>query len=217
MPSANTSTNSNKMPRKSKTTEPVVAAEPVDAAPAEPAPKKAKRAREPVAPAPEPETASETPAPSAALTIDEIVLRLKEVQKSVSEAIKDVQRLAKAHAKEVKAAAASQKRARRQRDPNAPPPKPSGITMKQTVSPELLKFFGKAEGTQLSRTDVSSLVYEYVQAKGLVNAEKKNQWNPDAPLRKLLRLADGEHLTMALTQKRIGVHFPEPAKAKKTA
>lgn len=212
------------MPRKTKTTaaEPVAttAAEPVAA---EPTVKKVKRTREPAAPAAEAPAAPavETPAAEAPaapeVTIEVLVAHLKELQKAVGDAIKDVQRVGKAHAKAVKAASASQKRQRKQRDPNAPPPKPSGITMPLAVSAEILKFFGKPEGSLLSRTEVSGLIFEYVKANGLVDADKKSEWHPDAPLRKLLRLKEGDVLTMARTQKAISVHFPPPKTPKKAA
>lgn len=201
--------NNTKMPRKNTKTETPVAAAP---AAAEPVARKAKRTRTEAPPAVEPvAAATEAASPAVELTLDEHIGKLKTLYKAVGEAIKDAYRVMKSHHKQLKQASASQKRARRQRDPNAPPPKPSGITKKQAVSAELLAFFNKPAGTQLSRTDVSSLIFEYVRSKNLVSADKKSNWIPDAPLQKLLRLTPDDVLTMARIQKVIGVHFPAKA------
>jgi chromatin remodeling complex protein RSC6 len=193
----------------------IVAAVPV--AEPVPAPRKAKRSRTEAAAAVEIATVSTVPATEPAatveLTVDEHIARLKTLYKAVGEAVKDAYKVMKAHNKQLKLAAQAQKRNRRQRAEGAPPAKPSGITKKQAVSAELLKFFDKPEGTLLSRTDVSSLIFQYVSEKKLISEAKKSEWNPDAALQKLLRLNAGDVLSMAKVQKVIGVHFPASAKA----
>lgn len=84
------------------------------------------------------------------------------------------------------------KRAGRRRRTRAPaldeagnplPKKPSVFTKPQKVTDDLCVFLGKAKATEMSRSDVTRGVMDYVKKHGL-NAKQKI--NPDAALRKLL-------------------------------
>jgi upstream activation factor subunit UAF30 len=82
------------------------------------------------------------------------------------------------------------------------------------VTDELCKFLGKANGTLMSRSEVTKAVNNYVKEKGLKN---KHDIKPDAALKKLLAIGDGEPLTYFNLQRYLNRHYIKATPAVATA
>lgn len=98
-------------------------------------------------------------------------------------------------------------------DENAPKKAPSGIVKPTNISDEMCGFMGKAPGTQLARTEVTKYITGYIKQHNLQDSVSKRNINPDAKLKSLLAIPDGEILTYFNLQKYMKVHFPKPATA----
>jgi hypothetical protein len=85
--------------------------------------------------------------------------------------------------------------------------RPSGFVAPTLLSDELATFLGKPVGTMMARTDVSKLMNKYITDNSLQDKQNGRVINPDAKLRKLLRLPNGEELTYFNLQKYMKHHF----------
>ena len=79
------------------------------------------------------------------------------------------------------------------------------FTMPRRLSPELCAFFGLPNGTMLSKSEVTTKVYDYAAARRLV-VHNGAVIKADAALRKLLALPDDE-LKMLNLQRFVKPHF----------
>ena len=95
-------------------------------------------------------------------------------------------------------------------DENAPKKAPSGIVKPTDISPEMCSFMGKPPGTKLARTEVTKFITGYIKQQNLQDSVHKRNINPDAKLKSLLTIPDGEVLTYFNLQKYMKVHFPKP-------
>jgi chromatin remodeling complex protein RSC6 len=189
-----------------KTDAPAVAA-PAAAAPA--AEKASKKSKPAVAPA----AAPAVPAPVATASVvaatepaaevrtveQEIASLIASHQKIRDEAvsnIKTLQRLQKRVAKEVKEASRRRRRSKREGEDGAPKEKrPTIFTTPVTLKDELCSFLGKSKGTQMTPADVTRAFSAYVDSHKLKDAEKGHTIHPDAAMRKVLGVKEGELLT----------------------
>lgn len=205
---------SSKMARNSKTATPAVTSTPASA-PAPETKKVSKKAAEaPAAAAPAP--VAEAPvvdASGSSVTFESVIATLEGLRREVSAALTQVRELQKVSRRELRTAAASSKKSRRQRDPNAPPRKPSGITMPVEVSAELKKFLHLGASELISRTSAAGKLTAYAREHKLFDEKNGRLIKPNAALKTLLRLGESDELTIPSLQKYIGVHFPP----KKTA
>ena len=166
------------------------------------------KAAEVAAPVAAPEASPVSPAADAAPTTtvsDDIRASLEAVTRLRDEAQKmivNLRKLDKRVAKEIKEAR-KRRRNKREVDPTKPK-KPNVFQEPQNVSEALCKFFGKPVGTQMSRAEVTSGVSAYVKKAGLQN---KHEINPDANLKGLLSIPDGEKLTYFNIQKYLNKHY----------
>ena len=96
-------------------------------------------------------------------------------------------------------------RAKRVVDPNKPP---SGFAKPGPVSEELRKFLGLDKGELVARTVVTSKINEYAKEHKLQLEADKRKINPDATLKKLLRLGVNDELTFFNLQKYMKIHYP---------
>jgi chromatin remodeling complex protein RSC6 len=185
-----------------KTAAPKTAApkkEEVAAPVAAPAPATSARSKASAAASPAPVVAAPVVAPvvaaSPAAAAEEEVNLVAEYSAFITK-VKDLRTLAaalEADAKKLeKRLGRELKRAGRRRRTRAPaldeagnplPKKPSVFTKPQKVTDDLCVFLGKPKATEMSRSDVTRGVMDYVKKHGL-NAKQKI--NPDAALRKLL-------------------------------
>ena len=69
--------------------------------------------------------------------------------------------------------------------------KVSGFEKPTAISDELAKFVSEPVGSMLARTAVSKKIHEYVKENNLQNPENRRIINPDAKLKKLLKIGAG--------------------------
>jgi chromatin remodeling complex protein RSC6 len=206
--------------KKTETAQPgsLAAAAPVAAAtPAAPAAEKKPRATKakaaveaapaaaPAAPVASPVSAAAADAAPATTVNDDIRSALEAVTRLRDEASKMIaglRKLDKRVSKEIKEAR-KRKRTKREVDPTKPK-RPNVFQEPQNISADLCKFFGKTNGSQMSRAEVTSGVSTYVKKHGLQN---KHEIKPDAALKALLGVSDADTLTYFNIQKYLNKHY----------
>ena len=219
------STSASGAKRVSKKTEaaPAVAAPVAAVAPvAEKATKKAKPAVAPAAPVAAAPVVSAVATEAAAVEVrtveQEIASLIASHQKIRDEAvsnIKTLQRLQKRVAKEVKEAGRRRRRSKREGEDGAPKEKrPTIFTTPVTLKDELCSFLGKSKGTQMTPADVTRAFSAYVDSHKLKDAEKGHTIHPDAAMRKVLGVKEGETLTYRNIQSYLYKLYVLPEKKK---
>ena len=221
MSSSNTSapstmnTTTKKVTKKAAAPE-VAAPAPVAAAPA-PATKTTKAKTVAASPAPAAPVAVAVPTPAAdaasatsadASLADEVkTLRdqLTSVRDAASAALAALKRVEKRASADVKEAKKSKRKPRVDENGER---KPSNFEIPVAISDELSSFLGGPKNNKMARKDVTTSLNKYINAHNLRN---KHTITPDAPLRKLLKLADGESTDIFKLQKLLKPHYPKPA------
>jgi len=94
---------------------------------------------------------------------------------------------------------------------------PSGFAKPALISDELCNFLGKPSGTEMARTEVTQHITSYIKEHNLQNAQNKREIAPDAKLKTLLNINEGEVLTFFNLQKYMKVHFPKTGAAATTS
>ena len=84
---------------------------------------------------------------------------------------------------------------------------PSGFAKPSPLSEELITFFELPVGTELARTQVTSLVTKYIKEHNLQQESDRRIILPDEPLKKLLRIKEGDKLSYFTLQSYLRVHF----------
>jgi chromatin remodeling complex protein RSC6 len=204
--------------RVSKKTEAPAATTPAVAAPvAEKPAKKTKPAVAPAAPVAAAPVAEAAPVETKTVE-QEIASLIASHQKIRDEAvanIKTLQRLQKRVAKEVKEASKRRRRAKREGEDGAPKEKrPTIFTTPVTLKDELCGFLGKSKGTQMTPADVTRAFSAYVDSHKLKDAEKGHTIHPDAAMRKVLGVKEGETLTYRNIQSYLYKLYVLPEKKK---
>ena len=168
----------------------------------------------PVAAAATPAVAGEAAAPEEVRLEAEaksITARLLAVRETVSELISEAKRLEKKAAKVQKLA---DKRRRRKAPVEGEEGKPARVSIFQIptdISPALCAFMGRPAGSQESRSNVTKFITTYVKEKNLKN---KHDIKPDASLKALLAIGEGEPLTYFNLQRYLNRHYvKEPVAA----
>jgi upstream activation factor subunit UAF30 len=210
-----------------KVAAPVAAAAPAVAAPEAAAAPKAKAAKKAAAPAAAatvvvastPVEAAAVAAPALpATTLDEdlkaVTGNLNTLRETVSAMLTQVKKLEKRVHREIKDARKRKRRSKVEEGVDAPPRKPSIFEIPTKVTDELCKFLGKSNGTLMSRSEVTKAVNNYVKEKGLKN---KHDIKPDAALKKLLAIGEGEPLTYFNLQRYLNRHYVKAEKPAATA
>jgi chromatin remodeling complex protein RSC6 len=206
--------------RVSKKTEAPVATTPTAPAPAPVAEKATKKTKPAVAPeAPVTATPVADVAPVETKTVEqEITSMIASHQKIRDEAvanIKTLQRLQKRVAKEVKEASKRRRRAKREGEDGTPKEKrPTIFTTPVTLKDELCGFLGKSKGSQMTPADVTRAFSAYVDSHKLKDAEKGHTIHPDAAMRKVLGVKEGETLTYRNIQSYLYKLYVLPEKKK---
>ena len=203
---------------------PVVEAPPAVAAatpatPAKRAPAKRAPKAEPVEAKPAPVVVSSTPveaatvAPVVAVTSLDDDLRavstnLTSLRETTSTLLTQIKRLEKRVHREMKEA--RRRRRRVKTDENGVEVKraPSIFERPTQVTSELLTFLNRPAGTLMSRSEVTKAVNDYVKSHDLKN---KHDIKPDAPLRVLLAIGEGEPLTYFNLQRYLNRHYIKAA------
>ncbi len=84
---------------------------------------------------------------------------------------------------------------------------PSGFVKPAAISKELAKFLGVDEGTKMARTDVTKMITSYVKEHSLQATDNGRKIVPDAKLKALLNVTDGDEVTYFNLQKFMKHHF----------
>jgi chromatin remodeling complex protein RSC6 len=84
---------------------------------------------------------------------------------------------------------------------------PCGFMRPHKISDELAMFLGKPVGTEMSRTNVSSLINRYIQANNLQDPQNGRKINPDVKLRALLKSGENDEVTYFNLYKYMKHHF----------
>lgn len=228
---SNTSTGNNTMnksapvakrvSKKSESPAPAVASpSPAEvAAPAEKVVKKSKPAvaTEPVAAAPVASELAVAAAPAEVRSVEQEIAALVAVHQKLRDeavsAIKTLQRLQKRVAKEVKEAGRRRKRSRREGEDGVLKEKrPTIFTTPVTLKDELCAFLGKTKGSQMTPAEVTKAFSSYVDSHKLKDAEAGHTIHPDAAMRKVLGVKEGENLTYRNIQSFLYKLYVLPAK-----
>jgi len=201
----------------------VVEAAPV--APAAPVEKKKVAAKAVAAPVEAAPVASSVPAAAEAVeakTVDqEIAELIKTFQSARDEsvkAIKALQRLQKTVAKTVKEAGRRRRRVKAADENGAPKEKrPTIFTTPVTLKDELCVFLGKSKGTQMTPADVTRAFSAYVESHKLKDAEKGHTIHPDAAMRKVLGIKEGDVVSYRNVQSFLYKLYVLPEKKKSSS
>ena len=163
---------------------------------------------------------AETVTPVETKTVEqEIASLIVSQQKIRDEAvanIKTLQRLQKRVAKEVKEAGRRRRRSKKDDDGVPREKRPTIFTTPVTLKDELCTFLGKTKGSQMTPADVTRAFSAYVDSHKLKDVEKGHTIHPDANMRKVLGVKEGETLTYRNIQSYLYKLYVLPEK-KKTA
>jgi len=178
------------------------------------APKKTKKAAAKVeaapvvaAPAPEPEqVATESTESTIFDKLAEYGAKLQQVSNLQSTLRSDYKTLEKIVVRTIKAAEKSSSKRKKSASGNRAP---SGFTKPAPISDELAKFLGKSSGIEMSRTDVSREINDYIKSNNLKDQQNGRIIHPDSKLTVLLNVKDGEQLSYFNLQKYMKHHFPK--------
>jgi len=141
----------------------------------------------------------------------EINTQLKQASLLIKELMTHVTRLEKRVVRDRRIMNKKMKgRAKRNVDPNKPP---SGFAKPGLISEELRKFLGLPKGELIARTEVTKKITAYCKEHDLQKEEDKRTILADAPLRKLLKMNEGDELTFFNLQKYMKIHYPKKEKA----
>jgi chromatin remodeling complex protein RSC6 len=173
----------------------------------------------PVAAAPVASTVAEAAAPAETKSVDQeisaLISTFQAQRDQAVSAIKTLQRLQKRVAKEVKEAGRRRRRAKKEDENGVPKEKrPTIFTTPVTLKDELCSFLGKAKGSQMTPADVTRAFSAYVDTNKLKDAEKGHTIHPDAAMRKVLNVKDGEVLTYRNVQSYLYKLYVLPEKKK---
>jgi upstream activation factor subunit UAF30 len=179
---------------------------PAAAAPVKAAKKAATKVPAPVAAAPAPVVVASTPVETAAAAAPAVpTTTLEDDLKAVTAALNTLKETASSLLGQVKKLDKRVRRAPKVEEGGEVKPRQPSIFERPTqVTDELCKFLGRPAGTQMSRSEVTKAVNSYVTEKGLKN---KHDIKPDAALKKLLAIGDGETLTYFNLQKYLNRHY----------
>ncbi len=201
--STSTKTSSARKTTKKETVATPAVATPV-AAPAAPAPAPvAAPVAAPVvaAPAAAPVAVAEAAAPVEEVNIvaefNSLVTKVASLREVFASVLSDMKKLEKRIPRELKKASKKRKGAKAA---DGDKPKRESIFKKPVqISDDLCVFLGKAKGTLMSRSDVTTAVCSYARTNGLMN---KQVINADASLRKLLNITESDPELMILNLQR---------------
>jgi len=185
-------------------------ATPAPVAPATPAAGATKKAAAKAAPAAAPIVES-VPAPvvEEVKPEDNLITNLVDKISTLATGLKEVQTIVKLLAKEYEKQQKIIEKVqnKRQNARNSP----SGFAKPNTISTELCDFIGVPHGTQKSRTDITRFINAYVKEHDLNDPKNRRFIVPDAKLKKILNVKDGEEVNFFILQRLISHHFPPSA------
>lgn len=143
-----------------------------------------------------------------------LTTRLAEFKTTYTSLVSDLKTLQKDVQRYMREASRKQKRKRKTATPaDGVKRAPSGFAKPALISDELCNFLGKPSGTEMARTEVTQHITSYIKENNLQNAANKREISPDAKLKNLLNIENGDVLTFFNLQKYMKVHFPKTSGA----
>jgi len=153
------------------------------------------------------EVVAEAPA-APATTLEEdlksVTQNLTTLRETVAAMFAQVKKLDKRVHREIKDARKRKRRAAPVEGAEVKPRAPSIFERPTKITDELCAFLGKAAGTLMSRSEVTKAVNTYVKEKSL---KDKHNITPDAALKKLLAIPEGDVLTYFNLQRYLNRHY----------
>lgn len=143
--------------------------------------------------------------------INLLVDKMNNLATQLKEAQNLIKLLAKEYDKQQKVIDKVQKK--RQNAKNSP----SGFAKPNKISNELCDFIGVPYGTEKSRTDITRFINAYVKEHNLNKPDNRRFIIPDAKLKAILNVKDGEEINYFILQKLISHHFPPSASKQQKA
>jgi len=135
---------------------------------------------------------------SVAQEIESLIVATQTVRDSAAATIASLKKLQKRVARELKDAGRKKKRSSRKEGDDATREKrPTIFTTPVTLKDELCAFLGKPKGTQMTPADVTKSFSSYVESHKLKDQREGegHTIHPDAAMRKVLGVKEGETLT----------------------
>ena len=179
--------------------------------------KSASKKAAPAPPAPVEQKAPATPAPVANEVVEPVVTIESTLSTVLSEFSVSLQTLTmalnklksdfKLIEKQVLKEARAMDKVNAKRNRNKGARAPSGFVKPAKITTELADFLGVAHGTEMARTDVTREITKYVRSHKLQDKDNGRKINPDAKLRKLLKVSEKEEVTYFNLQKFMSQHF----------
>ena len=159
--------------------------------------------------------AVEAPITSVTQDIDVLVAQLQSVRDAAIGGLKALAKLSKRVARDIKEAGRRRRRVKPAAvEGEAPAVKrPTIFTTPVTLKDELSSFLGKPKGHQMTPADVTRAFSAYVDTHKLKDAEKGHTIHPDAAMRKVLGVKEGEALTYRNIQTYLYKLYVLPSKA----
>ena len=148
-----------------------------------------------------------TPATTLEADLKSLAARLNSLRELAAGLVSDVKKLDKRVHKEIKEARKRRRRSKTEEGVegvDAKPRVPSIFERPVQVTDELCSFLSKPKGTLMSRSEVTKGVNCYVKEKNLKN---KHDITPDAALKKLLQIPEGDSLTYFNLQRYLNRHY----------
>lgn len=159
--------------------------------------------------------AVEAPVTTVTQDIDSLVAQLQSVRDAAIGGLKALAKLSKRVARDIKEAGRRRRRVKAAPvEGEAPAVKrPTIFTTPVTLKDELSSFLGKPKGFQMTPADVTRAFSAYVDTHKLKDAEKGHTIHPDAAMRKVLGVKEGEALTYRNIQTYLYKLYVLPSKA----
>ena len=151
--------------------------------------------------------------------IESLTAQLQSVRDAAISGLKALTKLSKRVAREVKEAG-RRRRVRKAAPVEGAAPvakRPTIFTTPVTLRDTLCSFLGKPNGSQMTPADVTRAFSAYVDSHKLKDAEKGHTIHPDAPMRKVLGVKEGEALTYRNIQTYLYKLYDLPKKASAVA
>jgi chromatin remodeling complex protein RSC6 len=180
--------------------------------------RRSAKAEAPVEPVPAPAPAP-TPVVEVAAVVAEHVEEVNETYDSVMTVLREkmtardsldkevrtlLQYLDRLHAREVKVGKSRKSHPKKDRAP-------SGFAKATAVPEPLRKFLKLGADVELPRTEVAKQIYSYVREQNLRDKDDRRIIHPDASIRKLFTLKEGETLDFKNFQKQLSKLYPKSA------
>jgi chromatin remodeling complex protein RSC6 len=141
--------------------------------------------------------ANAEPVTTVSQDIEALTTQLQSVRDAAISGLKALSKLSKRVAREVKEAGRRRRRNKVAPVEGAAPvaKRPTIFTTPVTLRDSLCAFLGKPKGSQMTPADVTKAFSTYVESHKLKDAEKGHTIHPDAAMRNVLGVKEGEPLT----------------------